>query len=323
MINASTGKSVLLRIGLGLMLGGPGLAAASDLTFFKTVFDTDFTSAGYGGMRGIGTGTISLSGVTGTVSEAYLFWHGPNRSTDLLNNQTVTFAGTDVTGTFLGASNDNCWGFSNSLAYRANVTSLVSGNGNYSLANFAKNGSDINGASLIVFFNDGVSTNNRDVVMFNGNDSNINNTFDAPGWNITLNGINYVSGSANAQFHVSDGQVFPDAALIANSNTLAPAGSVFDGNSVPGGPGGPSNGFLWDIKDFNITSLLNPGLNTLNITTGVNSDCLACVLIAIDLPAGAAPDQPHPGVPTPAPLSLLGAGLVGLGVWRRKLSSLA
>ena len=300
----------------------PGLAQATDLTSFKTVFDTDFASAGFGGMRGNGTGTISLAGVSGTVTEAYLFWHGPSNASAAdapTANATVTFNGTSVTGSFLGISSDNCWGFANSLAYRADVTSLVTGSGNYSLANFTKPGIDINGASLIVFFDDADTTNNRDVVMFNGNDSNIDNAFDAPGWNITLAGINYSSGTASAQFHVSDGQTFPDAAVIANGTTIAPAGAVFNGDTVPGGPGGPSNGFLWDIRDFSVTSLLNPGLNNLNITTGVNSDCLSCVLIAIDLPAGAAP--PEQPVPEPGAIGLLGLGLTGLWLMRRRRTS--
>ena len=192
-------KAIVGGTGLVLSLVLPGTAAATNLTLFKTVFDTDFTSAGVGGMRGNGTGNITLSGVSGTVTEAYLYWHGPNNNPDNNANAAVNFAGNNITGTFLGVSSDNCWGFSNSLAYRANVSSLVSGNGTFALSNFVKNGADINGASLIVFFNDGTTANNRDVVMFDGNDSNINNPFDAPGWNITLAGINYSSGTASAQ----------------------------------------------------------------------------------------------------------------------------
>ena len=226
-------KAIVGGTGLVLAMALPGTAAATNLTLFKTVYNTDFTSAGVGGMRGNGTGNITLSGVSGTVTEAYLYWHGPNNNPDNNANAAVNFAGNDITGTFLGVSSDNCWGFSNSLAYRANVSSLVSGNGTFALSNFVKGRADINGASLIVFFNDGTTANNRDVVMFDGNDSNIKNPFDANGWNITLAGINYSTGTASAQFHVSDGQTFDDAALIANAATIAPAGAVFNGLTVP------------------------------------------------------------------------------------------
>ncbi len=312
-------KALAAGIGAALALGLPGLASATDLTKFNTIFDTNFASAGIGGMRGQGTGNVTLTGVSGTVTRAYLYWHGPsNVSATGPGNSAVTFAGTDITGTFLGVSSDNCWGFQNSLAYRADVTSLVSGNGVFALSNFTKGDVEVNGASLIVFFDDGDASNNRDVVLFNGNDSNIENSFDALGWNITLAGITYESGTAQAQFHVSDGQRFPDDAVTVNSTVIAPAGAVFEGSTVPSA-GRDNNGLLWDIRNFNVTSLLTPGTNSLNIRSGQNSDCLSCVLIAIDLPAGAAPPQEPPtGVPEPGSLALLGLGLAGLAASRRR-----
>lgn len=272
---------------------GTGTTQASDIANFTTVYGTDVVHAGFGGMRDDGTGSLTVSGVSGTVTRAYLYWQGPTNTTDLTANAAVTFAGSPVTGTNIGISSDNCWGYANSQAYRADVTLLVTGNGSFSLANFAKNSNsvNINGASLIVLFDDGNAANNRDVVLFDGNDSNINNPYDADGWNVSLPGINYTSGTANITMHVSDGQTFLDDALTLNATPLVAAGAVFQGDSVPSGPFN-SNGQLWDIKTYDITSFLSPGPNTLTLTTGQNADCLSLVVAAIDLPAGAAPPPP-------------------------------
>jgi hypothetical protein len=290
------------------------ITSANDIAPYQTVFRTDVTAAGYGGMRTIGTGTISLTGVSGTVTQALLYWHGPTDSTSPSANASVTFAGTPITGTNIGFSADNCWDYDNSQAYRADVTSLVTGNGGYSLANFIKQNVEINGASLIVFFDDGNDTNNRDVVLFDGNDSNIENSYDADGWNVTLSGINYTSGNASIVLHVSDGQTANDAAVILNGTTpLSAPGAVFQGVSVPNGASaGQTNGGLWDIKSYNVTAELTPGPNTLTLTTGVypdHGDCLSLVVAAINLPAGAAPTAtPEPSThrraastPTPKP----------------------
>ena len=227
------------------------------------------------------------------MSRAYLYWHGPTNSTNPLANANILLNGFPVTGTNIGFSDDNCWGgFTNSQAYRADVTSIVSGNGLYGISGHGIGSVNTNGASLVVFFNDGTFANDRDVVMFDGNDSNINNVFDAPGWNVTLPGIIYTSGTAAMQLHVADGQTFTDDALVLNALTLVPTGAIFDGNTVPGVNNGPTNnGNLWDIRTFNVTSFLTPGPNTLSLTTGVASDCLGLVVALVDLPAGAAPNQ--------------------------------
>ena len=266
--------------------------SVSDAPPFATFSRTDYVSAGVGGLRNIGSGQIDLAGVTGQVKSAYLFWQGPTNSIDSGANANIQFNGNPITGTNIGFSDDNCWGFANSQAYRANVTPFVTGDGAYQLTGLLNNatGANINGASLIVFFDDGNPDNDLRVSVFNGNDSNIDNEFDAAGWNVRLGLIGYAQGPASLELHVSDGQDFSDDAVRLNGTEIVPAGQVFDGNTTPGGPGPTGNGSLWDIRRFDITSLLSPGTNELQMTTGSVSDCLSAVvaIVAVD-PDGVAP----------------------------------
>jgi hypothetical protein len=191
----------------------------------------------------------------------------------------------------------------------------VNGDGSYSLANLIKQDVDINGASLLVAYDDGDTGNNRDVVLFNGNDSNIDNPYDAPGWNVSLANIDYQGGTASMELGVSDGQSYMDDAVLVNGNTVAASGGIFQGLSVPNGPtADTTNGGLWDIMGWSIDPYLNIGINNVSLTTGVNSDCLSLIHATVNLPAGAAP----PPIPEPATVLLLGAGIAGLAARSRR-----
>ena len=187
------------------------------------------------------------------------------------------------------------------------MTAFVPGNGSYSLANFTKAGGiDVNGASLLVFYNDGNATNNRDIAVFLGNDSNINNAFDPAGWASTLSGINYTSGTATLRVIVADGQGgagFDDNGLALNGTTIVPPGFNWDGTTVPNGTGGPANGGLWDHTSYDVTASLTPGPNTLALTSvGTGGDCLSLVSTIFDLPAGSVtPPPPPPTGPVDVP----------------------
>jgi hypothetical protein len=243
-------------------------------------------------MREAGTGSIAVTGVDGPVLHAFLYWHGPTTSAaSATANANVTFNGNAVVGTNIGTADDNNWpGFQDSQSYRADVTGLVTGNGTYSLANFTKADADINGVALIVFHDDGNSANDRTAVLWNGNDSNIASTFDAANWDETVSGVPYPgSGSASLDFVVGDGQSLTDAALVVNGTTIASAGSVFNGDTGPnyGGNGEGVTGSLWDVKSFDITSLLTSGPNDLNVTSGTAGDALSLVVALANVPASA------------------------------------
>jgi hypothetical protein len=272
-----------------------GPTTTGDLTLLPnglSVSNADIGEFGDGGMREAGTGSITVMGVDGPVLHAFLYWHGPTTSdASATANANVTFDGNAVVGTNIGTADDNNWpGFQDSQSYRADVTGLVTGNGTYSLANFTKPDADINGVALIVFHDDGNSANDRTAVLWNGNDSNVASTFDAANWDETVSGVPYPgSGSATLDFVVGDGQSRTDAALIVNGTTIAPAGSVFDGNTGPNyaGNGEGVTGSLWDMKSFNITSLLTSGSNDLRVTSGTAGDALSLVVALANVPASA------------------------------------
>jgi hypothetical protein len=284
-----------------------GIVSVSPTGF--SAANTDVAKFGTGGMRGgNGTGTISVSGVTAPVLQALLFWHGPTNSTDPAANASVTFAGTPVKGTNIGVDSDNCWGFVNSQAYRADVTGLVTGNASYALSGFTKPGPpavDINGVSLLVFYDDGNSANDRNAVAWNGNDSNQSDG----AWNETIPGVPYPgSGSASLDLIVGDGQSYNDGKVDVNGTTIASAGPVFQGLVGPNYSGNPSGvtGSLWDMNTYDITSLLDPGSNTLNITSPADGDCLSLVVAMANVPAAgpiilAAPTTAAASAPTRTP----------------------
>jgi hypothetical protein len=278
--------SVVLMAALVVIQANP--AAANQLGNQITEPNTDVVSAGVGQMRGLGEGSIMIDIPEGsTITKALLYWHGPTNSLLPEANAPVMFAETPVIGTNIGVSHDNCWSFDNSHAYRADVTTLVPGGGTYALSGFRKTVgeeviAEINGASLIVFFDDGDTANNKDVTLIDGNDSNVANTFDPNGWDATISEVTYGSGDATLELHVGDGQSYDDDALTLNGSALDAEAAIFEGDSVPSAEGPDPNpegvtGNLWDIRGFDIASFMSLGSNDLNLTSGTGEDCLSLV----------------------------------------------
>jgi hypothetical protein len=188
---------------------------ATPLSLFKNVNNTDITTAGVGGMRDVGNADLSLGGIptAAVVSHAYLYWNGPTTG---YANDKVRVNGVSVTGTMIGVSADNCWGYSETHTYRADVTEIVrvKRNGIYDLDNFGRGDVNTNGASLVVLFDDRDPSNDRNVWIFDGNDSTENSSHDAGDWNAVLPNITGTSSDATLELHVGDGQIYPDGELV-------------------------------------------------------------------------------------------------------------
>lgn len=253
-------------------------------------FNTDFLSSGIGGLRDVFTGTIELTGLSGDIKEAYIYWHG---NTNFVNDSgSLNINGTVVNGVNLGYTGSNCWPEPLSQSLKADITDLVksTGNGSYELTDFGD--LNPNGASIIVFFEDGDAFNNRDVTLFEGNDTS--STFfgiegaptDPGGWEAQFSGIIYDSGSARLQLHVGDGQEFIDGAINLNSEVLVPAGAIFSGGL----------GSFWDINTYEISSFLAFGENSLTFKSPAHPDCLSLVLAIVDVPTSYDPDTDDDGI---------------------------
>ncbi len=278
---------------------------------------------GYEETGGNTNGTIWMSSETGDTNlYSYTFVNDPDSSFHYISALPLgaTITNYQVTGDCIGISGVDSWGsapfnFIFSQAYRADVTDLVNGGGDYVIS-YADpfgsgdggfgTGAGLEGASLVVIYNDPANTNKNDIVIENGCDENSANAYDPLGWSVTIPGVSYSTGDGiDLEFHVGDGQLqYLETAVYLNGQVLAPSnpvvslstgqliGQIFWGAS----PYDESSGFrysfftgsLWDINNYNIVPFLTPGLNNLTITTGFEDDDLTLVALIAKLKPGAA-----------------------------------
>lgn len=308
-------KSAVAATALGAFVASAGFAAiapsagATPVLRQVNVPNTDWTSAGVGGIGSGDTGTITIGGISGTVTGAWLTWNGIGDPSGSYNNPNVVLNGTPVTGTSQGESGSNCWGDAmTSRTYLADVKAIAKAtvNGSYTISGLSTGG-NANGAHLVVTYDDGNATNNRDLYLFYGNDSDASGF---PGedtvWHDVLDGLNYVGGQAFVQLAVSDGQDFgnPDDGAVsftgAGGTTTfgddASTGFLWDGASVPDmGHSRATNGSLYDLKTFDITGALGaPGVQNVTLDATLTNDCHAVTMAAVDLPVSG--NQPPPPV---------------------------
>lgn len=118
--------------------------------------------------------------------------------------------------TVIGTGPDKCWGYAGSQTYRADVTSVITGNGQYDisglLTNPPNNGEDMDGATLIVIYSDptvtwsGTMIIDDGAIVINGGTGTHNMTYPA-----------VCGATQNAQAFICVGDIqFPADALDMN-----------------------------------------------------------------------------------------------------------
>lgn len=285
-----------------LSLATPAFPAQGDRPLLRPAFVLERTDMVNAGVANIGApaaneggrGEIVLEGVSGKVTRALLYWHGadldwPHHGYTGGDNDydeaDIVFNDLPIQGERLGSRGyNNNWGAGTLLApgkfsaalYRADVTALVDGDGTYALDGLADGaGHSANGASLIVYFDDGDPGNDLRVEHYEAMDSNIDASF-AFHWLARLP-LDYTGGRAELWLHVTDGQVAqadgtyrirvfpgiqPGESTDFAFDTPYLGQALWGGESVPrmSAPRPGSGPGLWDIRRFDITpALQRPG----------------------------------------------------------------
>ncbi len=240
-----------------------------------------YTAAG-AAMRNLGYGTITITGVPSgaTVVNATLLWDVLDNSPSAADGEG-TFDGTPVTGTLWASGDSPCWPVSSNFSYEADVTSLVSGNGAYSLSGFSSgdtNGQDpwlvgsdpplLEGASLVVTYQ--LASMPETIVQIGEGATETDSGNSATA---TMDGFSATSPvSAQTTYIVADGQEAGNEAEF-NDNLL---GFGFQG-SDPLAVGSYSQGDLWDTITTDVSSLMNPGDGSASMSVTGEDDCLVYV----------------------------------------------
>jgi hypothetical protein len=261
---------------------GPQDAAGALSTVSSVTVHGGYTAAGIG-MRNLGYGTISVTGVPAgaTVKSATLLW-------DVLADQADpsfaqgSFDGTAITGTGWASGASPCWPVGSNFSYEADVTSLVTGNGSYSLSGFATGESDgadpwnvgsvpplLEGASLVVVYQLASMPQSTIQIAEGATETDSGNSATA-----TMNAFTATApASAATTYIVADGQEAGNNASF-NGTTLTDVGFPgADPQAVPD----YSRGNLWDTVTTDVSSLVSPGDTSASLAVTGNDDCLVWV----------------------------------------------
>lgn len=119
---------------------------------------------------------ITISGLpTGCTTILKAFLYGDASGNGIAVTSTVTnpaLVATAFPMTIIGTSPDKCWSYSGSYSYRADITSCITGNGNYMVSGLPTNpptsGNDFDGATIVIIYADPTQTYTGHLVIADG-----------------------------------------------------------------------------------------------------------------------------------------------------------
>ena len=120
--------------------------------------------------------TFSISGIPicGVIEKAFLYVSTSGDGVTFNASITNPILGNSIFPLAqIGSGPDKNWGFLGSYSYRADVTTIISGNGSYSISGIptssVNTGNDANGALLLIVYSDRTQTFSGSIVLADGN----------------------------------------------------------------------------------------------------------------------------------------------------------
>lgn len=172
------------------------------------------------------SGNIAIAGmpVTATVKQATLYWTILTNANEASNTgQTISFNGSSIAGTQIGfsAGRTPCFPQTNTVAWKSDVTSLVTGNGTYTVAGLP-GGNQIGGQN----FAEGASLE----IIYTDPGAPLNTVVVYEGLTVTNSGGDTVTQTLDAFLANAFGPVSATWFPVIGNGQLAPETLTFDGS---------------------------------------------------------------------------------------------
>jgi gliding motility-associated-like protein len=116
--------------------------------------------------------TFTIAGLpaTANILQAYVWCGTSGTGIPITLSVTNPFGGTQsFTMTNIGSGPDKCWGYAGTHTYRADITPIVTGNGNYQLSGLPTGSpDDVDGATMMIIYSDASANFQGTIVIYDG-----------------------------------------------------------------------------------------------------------------------------------------------------------